>query len=156
MMLEDLRHGVFGLAYGYAVSQGLSGEYHDLEYSWKNATVESNATIGARMSAVINNSNHAIVENGQTLISNLEEPNTFNYTIPLFCLRDYTGTYGYILKGSTRIYKWIRTNRATNTVVENLVPCYREDDNVAGMFDLVSGAFITNSGSGTFIVGEEV
>lgn len=43
-----------------------------------------------------------------------------------------------------------------NSLVRNLVPCYRKSDNVAGMYDLVNGVFYTNSGTGTFIVGPNV
>jgi len=38
-------------------------------------------------------------------------------------------------------------------LVRNLIPCYRKEDNVAGMYDLVSGEFYTNAGTGEFIVG---
>lgn len=41
-------------------------------------------------------------------------------------------------------------------VVRNFIPCYRKSDNVAGMYDLVSGVFFTNAGSGSFIVGDDV
>lgn len=38
----------------------------------------------------------------------------------------------------------------------NCVPCYRKADDVAGMFDLVSGTFFTNSGDGSFTCGEDI
>lgn len=41
----------------------------------------------------------------------------------------------------------------TNTLICDLVPCYRKSDNVIGMYDLVSGAFFTNAGSGSFTKG---
>lgn len=34
----------------------------------------------------------------------------------------------------------------------DLVPCYRKSDNVAGMYNLVDGSFLTNSGSGTIMI----
>lgn len=36
------------------------------------------------------------------------------------------------------------------------IPCYRKADQKPGMYDLVSGTFYTNSGTGEFVVGEEV
>ena len=42
------------------------------------------------------------------------------------------------------------------TVLIDLIPCYRKSDNVAGMYDTVNDVFYTNQGTGTFIVGEEV
>lgn len=41
-----------------------------------------------------------------------------------------------------------------NTLIRDLVPCYRKSDNVAGMYDRVSGAFFTNAGTGEFIIPE--
>jgi len=38
----------------------------------------------------------------------------------------------------------------------DFVPCYRKSDNVAGMYDLVTGAFFTNSGTGSFVIGTNV
>jgi len=36
------------------------------------------------------------------------------------------------------------------------VPCMRNSDNVVGMYDLVSGQFFTNAGTGDFVAGETV
>lgn len=38
-------------------------------------------------------------------------------------------------------------------LVRDYVPCYRKADNVAGLYDLVTGTFFANAGSGTFAVG---
>lgn len=40
--------------------------------------------------------------------------------------------------------------------IYEFIPCYRKEDNVAGMYDLVSGEFYTNAGTGEFIVGPDV
>lgn len=40
--------------------------------------------------------------------------------------------------------------------IQALTPCYRKSDGVAGMWDAVTETFFTNSGSGTFIVGEKI
>ena len=40
--------------------------------------------------------------------------------------------------------------------IRNLVPCYRKSDNVIGMYDVVTGKFFTNLGSGTFTKGGNV
>lgn len=37
-----------------------------------------------------------------------------------------------------------------NTLVKNLVPCYRNSDNVAGLYDLVNNAFYTSDGDNDF------
>lgn len=38
----------------------------------------------------------------------------------------------------------------------NLIPCYRKADQKPGMYDLISGEFYTNSGTGEFVVGADV
>ena len=40
--------------------------------------------------------------------------------------------------------------------VRDYVPCYRKADREPGMYDLVSGTFFTNAGTGEFIVGPDV
>lgn len=38
----------------------------------------------------------------------------------------------------------------------DLIPCYRKADDVIGMYDLVTGTFYTNKGSGTFLKGKPI
>ena len=40
-----------------------------------------------------------------------------------------------------------------STLVRDLVPCTRNSDSVAGLYDLVNNVFYTNNGTGLFIVG---
>lgn len=41
-------------------------------------------------------------------------------------------------------------------LTQNLIPCKRNSDNVLGMYDTVTGTFLTNSGTGTFTAGADV
>lgn len=43
-----------------------------------------------------------------------------------------------------------------NYIALELVPCYRISDGVIGMYDTITGTFFTNSGTGTFLKGEDV
>ena len=43
-----------------------------------------------------------------------------------------------------------------DSMAANFVPCYRKSDNEPGMYDTVSGNFYTNSGTGEFLVGNNV
>lgn len=52
---------------------------------------------------------------------------------------------------SGKLYNFKITD-GTN-VIRNFVPCYRNSDNVAGLYDLVNNVFYTNQGSENFIVG---
>ena len=40
--------------------------------------------------------------------------------------------------------------------VLDLIPCYRKSDDEPGMYDLVSGTFFTNAGTGAFTVGPDI
>lgn len=68
----------------------------------------------------------------------------------LFILRRANGVNNFV----GRLYKFVVSN--DNTEKLNLVPCYRIADGEIGMYDLVNGVLYTNSGSGTFIKGEDV
>lgn len=50
-----------------------------------------------------------------------------------------------------KLYKFEITNN--NTIIRDLVPCYRKSDNVLGMYDLVENKFYTNDGTGEFLKG---
>jgi len=41
-------------------------------------------------------------------------------------------------------------------LIHDFIPCYRKSDQKPGMYDLISGEFYTNAGSGEFVVGEDV
>ena len=53
-----------------------------------------------------------------------------------------------------RIYRCIIYNN--EVPVRNFIPCYRKQDNVIGMYDLISETFYTNSGNGSFSIGPKV
>jgi hypothetical protein len=44
----------------------------------------------------------------------------------------------------------------TNTLICDLVPCYRKSDSVTGMYDIIRKRFLTNAGSGGFSKGLDV
>lgn len=43
-----------------------------------------------------------------------------------------------------------------DNLVRDFVPCYRNSDNVAGLYDFVTNTFFTNQGTGTFTVGNDI
>lgn len=51
---------------------------------------------------------------------------------------------------SCEIFNW------QNQKVADFIPCYRKLDSVAGMYDSVNKRFLTNQGTGTFVVGSDV
>lgn len=77
---------------------------------------------------------------------------TANYSGGTFILRNGRSTYQY---GKYKVYEFSLTD-GNNAIARQMYPCYRLSDNVAGMYDKVSGTFFTNSGSGTFTVGPDI
>ena len=72
-------------------------------------------------------------------------------TLTLFA-RNSDGIIGRFAK--MKLYSSVIKNN--ETVVSNLIPCYRKSDNEIGMYDTVSQTFYTNQGTGTFLKGEDV
>lgn len=68
------------------------------------------------------------------------------------CSAYYNGTYNNGTLAKHYNYKIYQGS----TLVRNFVPCYRKSDSVIGLYDLVSGTFFTNSGTGTFTKGPDV
>ena len=66
----------------------------------------------------------------------------------LFCLNG-NGTVGYYAHFAL---EYLQITQG-DSVIHDYVPCYRKADNVAGLYDLVTGTFFTNAGSSTFAVG---
>ena len=48
-----------------------------------------------------------------------------------------------------------KVSRGSTTLI-HLLPCYRKTDNVVGMYDVISGQFFTNNGTGTFGKGADL
>lgn len=60
------------------------------------------------------------------------------------------GTEGYLPALAKIFYLQFYDNE---TLVVDLIPCYRKSDNEIGMYDLVNNIFYTNVGTGTFLKG---
>lgn len=82
----------------------------------------------------------------------------------------YTASSSYKGSVNTNLFLMMRANNSSpfkgkifSFKVENdgqkeldLVPCYRKSDNEIGMYDLVTGSFFTNAGTGSFVAGRDV
>lgn len=79
-----------------------------------------------------------------------------------------SSSYGGAINTSLRLFKRANdsypanaqmgevTIRSGETVVRDMIPCYRLSDNVVGMYDLANDVFYTNAGTGTFLIGTEI
>ena len=79
---------------------------------------------------------------------------TASFTAPgsiyLFACNQTNGPYLY---STSRIYAckfW-----QNETLVRDLIPCYRKSDGVIGLYDKVNGVFYTNAGTGAFLKGDD-
>ena len=78
--------------------------------------------------------------------------NTQNYTIFGLYYEEYAGFNSCM---PAKLYSMKLSKN--DTLVYNLIPCYRKSDNVIGMYDLVHNQFYTNVGSeGYFTKGNDV
>lgn len=77
---------------------------------------------------------------------------SFSDSLPFYL---FAWQYGDTLRtGRGRI--WGFSMETGGNLVRDMVPCYRKADNVPGMYDLVSGSFSTNAGTGSFATGADV
>ena len=71
----------------------------------------------------------------------------------LLFAQNYNGSARF---GRARQIHYFKYYDKTDTLICDLVPCYRKSDGVIGMYDIVSKKFFTNVGSGTFTKGADV
>ena len=77
---------------------------------------------------------------------------SFSDSLPFYL---FAWRYGDTLRaGCGRI--WGFSMETGGNLVRDMVPCYRKADNVPGMYDLVSGSFSINAGTGSFVTGADV
>lgn len=90
------------------------------------------------------------IELGKVYIHKSTIPNNVSTNASTVELFSYGGNYNLI----GRIYdvQWIRDGE----MYAHFVPCYRKEDKVAGMYDVINRKFYTNSGSGEFVLGNEI
>lgn len=72
--------------------------------------------------------------------------------VALFAYCDVSNNY--YNKSTCSIYQATISNQGTT--LADIYPCYRTSDNVAGMYDIVRNVFLTNAGTGSFIVGPDI
>lgn len=72
----------------------------------------------------------------------------------LFCRNSYSSLGNPELYSSAKIY--ILKAWTDGILTHNYIPCIRKSDNVAGLYNTVTGDFIVNVGSGTLMTGDYV
>lgn len=88
-----------------------------------------------------------------TITGNTNSNRTHNYPLNLFSSLDSNKSPWRFCKG--KLYNMQVTYN--NTLVRDLVPCYRKNDNVAGLYDIVNNVFYTSeSGYDALVAGNPV
>lgn len=123
--------------------------YGNIFYSQED-TYETNKLVDIEV--FMTNGNQYIKKNGETIYTN-----TVSHTFPTFTKNDYLFTFNN--QGSTGNRAKIRLYDCQvlegTTLLRHFIPCYRNNDNVVGLYDLVGGQFYTNQGSGSFTKGAD-
>jgi len=93
------------------------------------------------------------VDGSQLQSTTIDNPATWaNNTLSIYLFgRNNNGTLGNAT--ASKIYRHIV--KKNGTVIQDLVPA-KNNSNVLGMYDTVSGQFFTNAGTGTFTAGDPV
>ena len=127
-----------------------------------NATSQAPVTVDTQKHTFINTCyyNNNVLEYDSLLdgnsISNktVENPTTYtNNTLSAYLFaRNNNGTAGNF--SSSRIFSYEIVQDGIKVL--SLIPCKRNSDSVLGMYDTVTGNFLTNQGTGTFTAGADV
>lgn len=117
-------YGYLGSHWNWTLWSGSLNTDYDVEFSW----VSWNAFIKVDWTTLFNSSS--------------TYSTTLSYECKLFASND--GPHPWLRVYSAKYYN------NTDTLVRDLVPCYRKSDNVIWMYDLVNDQFYTNNWTWTF------
>ena len=122
-------------------------------YGWNGITASESrpsVTAGSIIELKMNYLNDRKTTFNETVIEqNLATLGSNSYPITVFA-GNATGTVNY--KSKIKVYEIVITEG--NEITHELIPYYRNTDREAGLFDMITNKFYTNSGSSAFIKGE--
>lgn len=140
--------GIYGV-YKAGESSALYANATYYGYDENNTKVNTGVSVDTSWHETTHNfvSGKLIIDNTETSFTPFTFTNTNN--CPLFA-RTYNNAIGYYFSGEIAYWKVYRNG----VLYMNLVPCKDPNDEV-GMYDTVNGRFYGNSGSGSFVAGQE-
>jgi len=147
---------MFGMKYWYDHAVTVWGGKYDLCDS-SSSIVETTISAGERCVFTIDRpSKNITAVSGSTVFSHTFtgdfSPDSSVYPVILFaCWTSWSGSLSDYGKGKIYGFRYY----IDDELVMELVPCIRRSDSKPGMYDLVSGSFLTNMGTGEFITSEE-
>lgn len=140
----------------------LSSPYYNYANAYYRDTVAGSTSISCQY--VVNQLNHIVVTykagtirlenltNGESVSTDTLKSYTISANHYLFA-QNYKGAPRF---GDIRRISYFQYYDKTDTMICELVPCYRKSDGVIGMYDTVRNIFLTNVGSGTFTKGADI
>lgn len=138
-------------------SQGVSSMFAGSNYTGNIGVADTNvhtlrfqATGQTELTYTLDGVTDVIDASTSAVPPDMYEP-AVELTSYLFARHGTNGVQVYDNEG-TKIY-YHREYLANGTLALNMVPVKRNSDNVLGMYDLVSGQFFTNQGTGDFVAG---
>ena len=120
--------------------------------NWKSTSLTAN---DSRVQVDFNSNNNRITfSGGITYTEEIKTTRTITNNAPVYIFA--TNLYGTSVSNMAKlkIYSLFIENNGIR--VRDFVPCYRVDDGIAGLYDLVNGVFYTNQGTGYFLRGPEI
>ena len=149
---------VFGSSLASSGGNSLGGYYHLTPYNnkWYYGANSSegnggsySATAGTQYEIIFNDEDNGIKINGTSIASNKTFVGISDSTLTI----SRRGTSSARRFGRFKYFYFKIYNKDTNALVRDYIPCYRNSDNVVGMYDLVNNVFYTNAGAGAFTYG---
>ena len=91
---------------------------------------------------------NGLAQAGQIMTRSVTQQNA---PIAIGCYKNPTG------KGAIRLMTIYRVRLSQGAeIIRDYVPCYRKSDGEVGLYDRITGQFLTNAGEGSFTIGEEI
>lgn len=97
---------------------------------------------------------NAVNKTNNYTASSRERQSAYTMTSNLYLFaQNYNGSPRF---GNTRQISYFKYYDKNDTLICDLIPCYRKIDGMIGMYDIVRKQFLTNQGSGSFTKGADV
>ena len=128
---------------------GYNSLYHT-EYGTTAAHFFTSASFSGKSHINYHNGLISITDGTTTLSADLSAQAHTTSTLPFYIFCNYNSDIGAQGKASFKLYNF--AIKSYGITVRYFVPCIRNSDSVAGLYDLIYGQFYTNAGTGTFIV----
>ena len=120
--------------------------------NFRNVLNNVGATLNTKYELHANNT--ALTIDGQSVgVNTIRNNSWFPRPLSIFAWATGYNEAALINKGCNIYQLTIKEN---NNVVADFIPCYRKSDGEIGMYDTISKTFYTNSGTGTFLKGDDV